>query len=150
MTWAEYLEQAEETAEDPIEVLDEKLVRKDMVRDGKKVKRWVSTRPGWKVQYDRGHNPREVKISATEKKNRKLAQKKAKLKRQAEMKSIQKKRLMSFRKRDSLNLDYDKENPAIVTARIDGDRVDSDIRGALRAKLERMKEKLGTGFPGNA
>lgn len=147
MTWAEYLEHAEETVEDSNEVLDEKLVRKDMVRDGKKVKRWISTKPGWKVQYDKGHNPREVKISAAEKKHRKLAQKKAKLKRQAEMKMLQKKRLRSFKKRDALNLEYDKENPALVTARIDGDRVESDIRGALRAKLARMKDKMDLELP---
>ena len=118
-----------------------------MVRDGKKVKRWISTKPGWKVQYDKGHNPREVKISAAEKKHRKLAQKKAKLKRQAEMKMLQKKRLRSFKKRDALSLEYDKENPALVTARIDGERVESDIRGALKAKLARMKDKMDLELP---
>jgi hypothetical protein len=142
MNWGEYIERAEGINEESPLELDEKLVRKDMVRDGKKVKRWITTKPGWKVEYDKGHNPREVKISATEKKNRKLAQKKAKLKRQAEMKLLQQRRLKSFRKRDRIGLDYDKDHPATVTAREEGKTVPSDIRGALRAKLDKMKETL--------
>ena len=117
MKWAEYIENANEIIEEQDLTLDERLVKKEMIRDRKRIKKWVSTKPGWKVEYDKNHMPREVKISATEKKNRKLAQQKAKRKRKAKEKFSQKLRLSSFKKRDSLGLDYDKKNPALVTAR---------------------------------
>ena len=142
MKWAEYIENANEIIEEQDLTLDERLVKKEMIRDRKRIKKWVSTKPGWKVEYDKNHMPREVKISATEKKNRKLAQQKAKRKRKAKEKFSQKLRLSSFKKRDSLGLDYDKKNPALVTAREEGKKIPSDIKGALKQKLDNMKNSL--------
>ena len=140
MNWAEYLENADEIIEDESLTLDEKLVQKVIVRDKQRVKKWVSTKVGWRVEFDKNHIPREVKISATEEKNRKLAQQKAKNKRKNPL--YQKRRLKSFKKRDQIGLDYDKENPDINTAREKNQKVPSDIKGALLQKLETIKNKL--------
>lgn len=140
MNWAEYLENANEIIEDEHLPLDEKLVQKVIVRDKQRVKKWISTKVGWRVEFDKNHIPREVKISATEEKNRKLAQQKAKNKRKNPL--YQKKRLKSFKKRDQIGLDYDQENPDINTAREKNQQVPSDIKGALKQKLEAIKNKL--------
>ena len=140
MNWAEYLENANEIIEDEHLPLDEKLVQKVIVRDKQRVKKWVSSKVGWRVEFDKNHIPREVKISATEEKNRKLAQQKAKNKRKNPL--YQKKRLKSFKKRDQIGLDYDKENPDVNTAREKNQKVPSDIKGALKQKLEAIKNKL--------
>ena len=140
MNWAEYLENANEIIEDEHLPLDEKLVQKVIVRDKQRVKKWISTKVGWRVEFDKNHVPREVKISATEEKNRKLAQQKAKNKRKNPL--YQKKRLKSFKKRDQIGLDYDQENPDVNTAREKNQKVPSDIKGALKQKLEAIKNKL--------
>ena len=140
MNWAEYLENANEIIEDEHLPLDEKLVQKVIVRDKQRVKKWISTKVGWRVEFDKNHIPREVKISATEEKNRKLAQQKAKNKRKNPL--YQKKRLKSFKKRDQIGLDYVQENPDVNTAREKNQKVPSDIKGALKQKLEAIKNKL--------
>ena len=140
MNWAEYLENANEIIEDESLTLDEKLVQKVIVRDKQRVKKWISTKVGWRVEFDKNHIPREVKISATEEKNRKLAQQKAKNKRKNPL--YQKKRIKSFKKRDQISLDYDKEHPDVNTAREKNQKVPSDIKGALKQKLETIKNKL--------
>jgi hypothetical protein len=140
MNWAEYLENANEIIEDEHLPLDEKLVQKVIVRDKQRVKKWISTKVGWRVEFDKNHIPREVKISATEEKNRKIAQQKAKNKRKNPL--YQKKRLKSFKKRDQIGLDYDQENPDVNTAREKNQKVPSDIKGALKQKLEAIKNKL--------
>ena len=140
MNWAEYLENANEIIEDESLTLDEKLVQKVIVRDKQRVKKWISTKVGWRVEFDKNHIPREVKISATEEKNRKLAQQKAKNKRKNPL--YQKKRLKSFKQRDQIGLDYDQENPDVNTAREKNQKVPSDIKGALKQKLEAIKNKL--------
>lgn len=140
MNWAEYLENANEIIEDEHLPLDEKLVQKVIVRDKQRVKKWISSKVGWRVEFDKNHIPREVKISATEEKNRKLAQQKAKNKRKNPL--YQKKRLKSFKKRDQIGLDYDQENPDVNTAREKNQKVPSDIKGALKQKLEAIKNKL--------
>lgn len=140
MNWAEYLENANEIIEDESLTLDEKLVQKVIVRDKQRVKKWISTKVGWRVEFDKNHIPREVKISATEEKNRKLAQQKAKNKRKNPL--YQKKRLKSFKKRDQIGLDYDQEHPDVNTAREKNQKVPSDIKGALKQKLETIKNKL--------
>lgn len=147
MNWKDYISDSEQILEESVQELDEKLVMKPVIRDGKKIKHWVTNKPGYRVQYDKNHQPREVKISAAEKKNRKLAQKKAAAKRKSEMNLLQKKRLKSFKIRDQLHLDYDKENPDIVTARLDGDKIKSDIKGALTQKLNNMKNRLKNLLP---
>jgi len=141
MNWAEYLENAEETVEDGKLTLDEKLAKKTIVRKGQKVTKWVTDRIGWRVEYDKNHVPREVKISATEKKNRDIAQQKAKLKRKNKGEH---QRELSFAKRRKVGLDYDKDLPDLNTAREEGKRVPSDIRGALKQKLDNMKDSLSS------
>lgn len=140
MNWAEYLENADEIIEDENLSLDEKLVQKVIVRDRKRIKKWVTNKLGWKVQYDKNHMPREVKVSPTEAKNRKIAQKKAAKKRKNPI--YQKRRLKSFDVREKKHIDYNTDVPAINTAREKGETVKSDVKGSLVQKLKRMKEKL--------
>lgn len=140
MNWAEYLENADEIIEDENLSLDEKIAMKTIIRDRKRVKKWVTNKVGWKIEYDKNHMPREVKISATEAKKRKIAQKKAAAKRKNPL--YQKKRLKSFAVRDKQHIEYNKDMPAINTAREKGEKVKSDVKGALTQKLENMKEKL--------
>ena len=54
----------------------------------------------------------------------------------------QKKRLKSFDVRDRQHIEYNTDMPATNTARENGEKVKSDIKGALIQKLKNMKEKL--------
>ena len=149
MTWKDYITEAEDHLNPQPENLHEKLVKKVMVQDGKKIKKYVSDKPGFKVQYDKNHMPREIKISPQEKLRRKQAQRKAKIKRQSEMKLLQKRRLKSFNRRDAMGLDYNKDVPKLVTAREEGDKIPSDIKGALQQKLNNMKNSLHNQLAGH-
>ena len=71
MNWKDYITEAEqilgETAED---MLEEKMVKKYHVEHGQKKVKWVTDKPGYRIEYDQNHMPREVKIRTTEKINR--------------------------------------------------------------------------------
>lgn len=85
--------------------LDESLKKKFVVRNGKKVAKWKTTKAGkYRVEYDENGKPREVRITAKERINRKKGQKKGKIKRKAKIASIEKKRKRSFIARKNVGL----------------------------------------------
>lgn len=94
------------------------LYTKYVVRNGKRVKKWKTTKEGkYRVEYDENGKPREVRITAGERRKRKLGQKKAKLKRKAKQGLIDRKKKRSFKVRDNVGLSYDKKHPQINTSR---------------------------------
>lgn len=94
--------------------IDEALKVKYVVRKNRKVKKWKTDRPGkYRVEYDENGKPKEVRITAKERRNRKLGQRKGKLKRQAKMDLIKKKQKKSFVARKNMGLAYNKKLPDI-------------------------------------
>ena len=64
--------------------LNEALRIKWVVRNGKRVKKWVTTKKGrYRVAFDKDGNPKEVRITATERRKRKIGQRRGKLKRES-------------------------------------------------------------------
>ena len=51
-------------------------------------------------------------------------------------------RKKSFLSRERLGLDYDKETPELNTRREEGQTLKSDVKGALKQKLQNLKDKL--------
>lgn len=143
MTWKEYLDEAEKVLTEHENAINERLVKKTVVRDGKKITHWVTDKPGFRVQYDKNHFPHEKKITPTEQKRRDLAQKlRGKVKRQGQMKNIQKQRLISFKQRDLLGIDYNKEIPDIVRNRKKKSKMKKAIKKALVNSLNTLKSKI--------
>lgn len=99
--------------------LDEALKKKFVIRNGKRVAKWKSTKAGkYRVEYDENGKPKEVRITAKERINRKKGQKKGKLKRKAKVANIEKKRKRSFIARKNLGLaNYNKDLPDVVVDR---------------------------------
>ena len=92
--------------------LSEALKRKFVVRNGKRVAKWKSTRQGkYRVEYDENGRPREVRITAKERLNRKKGQRKGKIKRKAKEDAIERKRKRSFIARKNVGLEYNKKFP---------------------------------------
>lgn len=83
-----------------IEMVDESVRRKRVVRGGKKVIKYKTNKPGYRVAYVNGH-PREVRIKPQEHRKRKRAQRRAARKRRAKKAQIARKRKISNRKRTS-------------------------------------------------
>ena len=82
------------------EEMNEKLVKKIVVRGGKRMKKWKSDKEGYRVVLDPDTGrPKEVRMKAAEKRKRKLAQKKASKKRKAGAAQAKVKRKISMRKR---------------------------------------------------
>lgn len=97
--------------------LDESLKRKYVVRNGKRVAKWKSSRPDkYRIQYVNG-KPTEVRITATERRKRKLGQRQGKLKRKSKTGMIELKRKRSFIARRNIGIDYNKKVPDIVYSR---------------------------------
>jgi hypothetical protein len=143
MTWKEYIDNAEKVLTEHENAINERLVKKSVVRDGKKITHWVSTKPNCRVQFDKNHNPKEHIITPTERKRRELAQRlKGKVERQGQMKNIQKQRLKSFKQRDMLGIDYNKEIPDIVNNRKKQTKMKKDIKTALLNSLKALKNKI--------
>lgn len=109
--------------------LSEALKRKFVVRNGKRVAKWKSTRAGkYRVEYDSDGKPKEVRITAQERRNRKRGQRKGKIKRSAKEAQIERKRKRSFVARRNVGLGkYNKELPDVVQGRkpvdVDGTRL---------------------------
>lgn len=99
--------------------LDEALKKKFVVRNGKRVAKWKSTKAGkYRVEYDENGKPKEVRITAKERINRRKGQKKGKLKRQAKIDNIEKKRKRSFIARKNVGLgNYNLNVPDVVVNR---------------------------------
>lgn len=93
--------------------LDEALKVKYVVRKNKKVKKWKTDKPGWRVEYDENGKPREVRMKAAEKRKRRLGQRKGKIKRNAKMNLIKLKQKKSFIARKNMGIGYNKKNPDI-------------------------------------
>jgi hypothetical protein len=116
MNWGEHLEMLANTI--PGE-LDEALKKKFVVRNGKRVAKWKSTRAGkYRVEYDENGKPKEVRITAQERINRRKGQKKGKIKRNAKIANIEKKRKRSFIARRNVGLkNYNLTVPDVVVRR---------------------------------
>ena len=99
--------------------LNEALRIKWVVRNGKRVKKWVTTKKGrYRVAYDENGNPKEVRITATERRKRKIGQRRGKLKRKSRIGLIELKRRRSFIARRNAGLQhYNKKLPDIVFSR---------------------------------
>lgn len=82
------------------EHLNEKLMKKIVVRAGKKIKKWISTDKNKRVVADpKGGRPKEVIVKSKEKIARKKGQRKAKIKRAAKKAQSRIKRRISKLKR---------------------------------------------------
>ena len=135
MTWQEYINQH-------AQILDEKLVKKTRIDHGKKKVQWVTDKPGYRVEYDKNHMPREVKITPQEQMRRERAQSmKGKINRKKTEKLAQKRREKSFDIRHSLGIEINKDAPDRVTRREKEGLVKSDIKGLKKRELENRNKK---------
>lgn len=116
MNFFEYTQNNEQYLENPTEensqILDEALKKKFVIRNGKRVVKWVTTRKGkYRVQIDRkSGQPKEVFITNKERINRKKGQKKAAIKRKAKQKSISRLRKKAFKVRHAQGMEYNTKN----------------------------------------
>ena len=107
-------------------MLNETLRVKWVVRNGKRKKKYITTKKGThRVEYDSAGNPHEVRITAAERRRRKMGQRKGKLKRMAKVGVIEMKRKKSFVARKNQGMQYNKKLPDIVTARGPGGHIPS-------------------------
>ena len=115
--------------------INEALKVKYVVRKNKKIKKWKTDRPGkYRVEYDENGKPREVRITAKERRNRKIGQRKGKIKRQAKMNLIKMKQKKSFKARQNMGMAYNKKLPDI--------NVNRKPYEPVKQKFEREKDKL--------
>ena len=123
------------------EYVNEALKVKYVVRNNRKVKKYKTTRPGkYRVEYDENGKPREVRITATERRNRKIGQRKGKIKRAAKMNLIKLRQEKSFRARKNMGMaKYNKKNPDKNIAR---DGIDPKKKLFVRMKNSVQKDKL--------
>lgn len=147
MNWKDYIAEANEVMEESTMTLDEKLVKK--VRERRNdanvpVKEivWVTDKPNTHVEYDENGNPREVIDTGMYKQKKRMAARKAQRKRNAKMKQSQKLRVKTFKERQKKGISYNKDVPQLNKRREEGEELKSDIKGALKAKLERVKDGL--------
>lgn len=141
MNWKDYITEAEQVLGETSEgVLEEKMVKKYYIEHGQKKVKWVTDKPGYRIEYDQNHMPREVKIRTTEKINRRKGAKIGSLKHNKKREQALRKK--SFLSRERLGLDYDKETPELNTRREEGQTLKSDVKGALKQKLQNLKDKL--------
>lgn len=83
--------------------INERLVKKVVIRKGKKIKKWKSDRPGYRTELDPDSGrPKEVRMNPAEIRKRIKGQRKGKIKRKAKKAQIQIKRKISQKKRKSL------------------------------------------------
>lgn len=87
--------------------LSETIKKVIVVRNGKKMVKWKTDKPGYKIEMDKStKKPKEVILKNKEKTARRIGQKVAKVKRAAKSEIFQKKRIKSFKIRKQLNLKY--------------------------------------------
>lgn len=141
MNWKDYITEAEQIlGETPEDMLEEKMVKKYHIEHGQKKVKWVTDKPGYRIEYDRNHMPREVKIRATEKLNRRKGAKIGSLKHNKKREQALRKK--SFLARERIGLDYDKKIPELNTRREEGQTLKSDVKGALKQKLDNLRNRL--------
>lgn len=80
------------------DIISERLIKKKVIRNGKKQIKWKSDRPGYKVVRD-GNRVKEVKMSPTEVRMRKKQQKKGARKRKRTSRQAAMKRKRSLKRR---------------------------------------------------
>jgi hypothetical protein len=91
--------------EDELENLDttdlvvERLIKKRVIRDGKRKIVFRSNRPGYKIVKQKGQRPKEVRMEPKELRKRLIAQKKGARKRKAKFGQAQRKRKISLKKK---------------------------------------------------
>jgi len=91
--------------EDPEEEISERLVKKIVVRKGKKMKKWKSDRKNYRIVLDPSSNrPKEVRMNPEEVRKRKRSQRLGALKRKATSALAKIKRKISLRKRSTLGV----------------------------------------------
>lgn len=95
--------------------INEAIKYKYVVRKNRRVKKAISTRQGkYRVEKDPVTGKlKEVRITAAEKRHRKIGQMKGKIKRQAKMNLIKKKQKKSFKARKNMGIAYNKKLPDI-------------------------------------
>lgn len=95
--------------------LNEAIKYKYVVRQGKRIKKAISTRQGkYRVEKDPVTGKlKEVRITASEKRHRKIGQMKGKIKRQSKMNLIKKRQKKSFTARKNMGIAYNKKLPDI-------------------------------------
>jgi len=103
ITLEEYIKSQLEDA-----TIDEAIIPKFVIRNNRKVKKFISNKPGFKV-VDEDGKKKEKKETTREELNRKHG---AKIGSPKRVKKGLKKRLNSFKARHKYGIDYDKENPA--------------------------------------
>jgi len=112
----------------------EALKKKMVVRDGKRVEKWTTTnKEDFRVEYDANGKPKEVRITAEERRNREKGQKSGKLKRKAQQGNIQAKRKRSFRVRKNSKLGYNKDNPEIIRSRGKDGKIEESLKLILES-----------------
>lgn len=122
------------------EYVNEALKVKYVVRNNRKVKKYKTTRPGkYRVEYDENGKPKEVRITATERRNRKIGQRKGKIKRAAKMNLIKLRQEKSFRARKNMGMaKYNKKNPDKNIAR-DGENPKKVLFSRLKSAVKKDK-----------
>ena len=96
------LEDGESDNEDMEEELSEAIKRKRMVRNGKRIIKYISTKPGYRVQKGKNDNRKEVRITPQELIRRKKAAKKAARKGKGKRNQASRKRKLSNKKRTGI------------------------------------------------
>ena len=106
--YKDYINGQLESLEEPEKAfLDEKMYFDYKTRDGKRVKKWHTTRENYRIQINKKTGqPKEVYISPTERLKRKIGQRKAAIKRKSKQRNITAKRLKSFGVRTKAGMRY--------------------------------------------
>jgi hypothetical protein len=85
------------------EILDESVKKKFVIRNGKKVIKFVTNKPNTRIEMQNGR-PKEIRMMPQEKLKRKRAQKRAQIKRKSKLGKMQLKRKKSIKKRKMMGL----------------------------------------------
>lgn len=94
----EYSGFTEDVSDDEDIDIDESIQRTRVIRNGKRVIKFKSTKPGYRIQMVNGR-PREVRMKPSETRKRKKGQKRAVRKKRSKSAAINRKRKKSMRKR---------------------------------------------------
>ena len=86
-----------------VDVIDESVKKKYVIRNGKKVIKYITNRPHSRIEMQNGR-PKEIRMMPQEVLKRKRAQKRAQLKRKSKLGRMQLKRKRSLKKRKSMGL----------------------------------------------
>ena len=85
------------------EILDESVKKKFVIRNGKKVTKFVTNKPNTRIEMQNGR-PKEIRMMPQEMLKRKRAQKRAQIRRKSKINKMQLKRKKSLKKRKMMGL----------------------------------------------